>query len=97
MYRITLPYSTLGALYNSTNAHRQLGYMKEARRLSLKRSTPVPIFPYTQYLYERSQLFLNMVSVVNVYHTKTTFNTYLFTLKIPQICFITLMYLLLKN
>ena len=59
--------------------------MKEARRLSLKRSTPVPIFPYTQYLYERSQLFLNMVSVVNVYHTKTTFNTYLFTLKIPQI------------
>lgn len=53
----------VGALYNSTNAHRQLGYMKEARRLSLKRTSPIPIYPYTQYLYERSQLFLDMVSV----------------------------------
>ena len=56
------PHHSIGALYNKTGSHIQLGEMKEAQRISLKRSTPIPIYPYTQYLYERSQLFLNLVS-----------------------------------
>lgn len=69
---------------NNTLNHKQLVYVKEARRLSLQRSTPIPIYPYTEYLYEKSELFLDTVSVVNKYYPdipKTEFNTYLFTME----------------
>ncbi|XP_065913931.1 hyaluronidase-1-like isoform X2 [Dysidea avara] len=52
----------LSALHNSTGSHMQVAYMKEAQRVVSQRSAPIPIYPYTQYLYERSQLFLDDVA-----------------------------------
>jgi len=57
----------IGALHNSTGSHMQVAYMKETQRVVSQRSTPIPIYPYTQYLYERSQLFLDDVSILQIY------------------------------